>query len=338
MTRYVPILKAKRGELDALHHSAPFVSGKVYPILEIVPKDGNEVSTFTADAVRRLPAGASIGVDTTYPAQPTAGPSPLRAIADKLKAAGISVAPVIRTTSSRAHLADARYVQSLHSAGIVLRLGDDDTDPSPVAAPDLATILSAVGIATPDLDVILDFRAIATPKDVSRAGLALSSVSPWALGLGARSVTVASGAFPDSISNQPFGTNTPLRRFDADFWTGHARGFDFGDYAVNHPKIAPPAPRGPSPNLRYTMDHDWQIWREKPNPPTHPGNQSFFVVCGKVVHHPGWPGATFCWADQEIERCSRSRGGPGGATQWRAYGTNHHIETVVNRLATLGVP
>lgn len=342
MTRYMPILKGKRGELDALKNSPSFKSGAVYPVLEIVPKGGGEVKTFISDAVKRLPSGSTVAVDTTYLPLVSSNASPLRMIADDFDRAGISVVPVVREFSSTQHLADASYAVSLHSSGAVLRLGDGSRGLSSVAPLRMREILKGVGTTITDLDVILDFRVVDSQEDVAEAGKRIAVVGPWANGLGARSVIAASGAFPQVVSNLALGTSTPLRRFDADFWQAHAAGMGFGDYAVNHPCMPKGGARGPKPNLRYTVDHVWHVWREDTNDPKYPANKGFFALCRKVVHDPSYAGSGHCWGDAEVDRCGNTPGtavsGMGTATEWRAYGTSHHIETVVSRLATLGAP
>src|SRR6202042_2006596 len=107
---------------------------------------------------------------------------------------------------------------------------------------------------------------------------------------------------------------------------------DFGDFGCASPTM-PAGGWRPNPNLRYTSGMSWQVFREQA---VLPGNDSFFTVCQKVVASAHWPpsGGAYSWGDAEIERCSTSTGSGGRATEWRAYGTSHHLAHVVERLAT----
>ena len=87
--------------------------------------------------------------------------------------------------------------------------------------------------------------------------------------------------------------------------------------------------------MRYLADDEWLVRRESKSAI---GNQAFFTVCGAIVGDSSWKGAGYSWGDQEIERSSLRIGGAGTATHWRAYGTSHHLASIVDRLATLGAP
>ena len=129
-----------------------------------------------------------------------------------------------------------------------------------------------------------------SPKTVSRVVDIAAAVVRWAADDGQwRSITVASGAFPSSISNLPRGEQTALRRYDADLWmalTDVPVKPDFGDYGVAHPAMPASVPRGPLPNLRYTCGEQWCVWRE---PTDLPGNESMRTLCRRVFRSTAWP-------------------------------------------------
>jgi hypothetical protein len=243
-------------------------------------------------------------------------------------------------------VAEVAAAVQLHERGACLRLGDEKNDPDVATAKArLDPLLQDLGIAVADLHLVIDLWAVGSPRDVNRALHVVEELVRWAASVGPwASITLASGAFPESISALPSSTSTDLPRYDAALWRllSQVPGLpyipDFGDYAINHPAMPPLGIRsGPHPNLRYTFGADWRVFRERK---VLPGNESFFTLCERVVTDAAWPreGTSHCWADEEIERCSRSVGSPGAATQWRAYGTNHHLATVTRRLATRRVP
>jgi hypothetical protein len=205
-------------------------------------------------------------------------------------------------------------------------------------------MLEAAGLRVSDTDLVLDLGAVRTQaaaqhaERTARAALAWARRQPW------RSVTLACGAFPASISGLPYRTATPVPRWDAVLWAritggllgGQDAGIGYGDYAVGSPELA--AGRAPSPNLRYTGKRHWHVYRY---PKADKGDMStFYDLCQDVVASGHWParGGEFSWGDEQIGRCARHHRTPGNATVWRAIGTSHHLAVVTGRLAALGEP
>jgi len=230
----------------------------------------------------------------------------------------------------------------LHKEGACLRLGSIEQDPNPnISTLQISKLLNAIGLKTQDMDVLIDFATVASMRDVTRCVPSAIKMLVWANTNGPwRSVTIASGAFPPSISDLSLGVVTSLRRYDANLFSlvvaaGPVIQPDYGDYAINNPFLQPPAPRGPKPNLRYTSGMAWEVLREDT---LLPGNQSFCTVCAKMVHSIHWAGRQYSAGDMEIERCSRQVGGAGTATQWLEWGASHHMAHVIDRLTNLGEP
>lgn len=248
----------------------------------------------------------------------------------------------MRLDDSPRILRDVAAACALHSEGACLRLGSEDEDPNPsVPRGQLAKVLAGTGLRTRDIDLLIDFTTVASTRDVTRCvPLALDMLTRVAANGPWRSVALAAGAFPKSISALQSGSVTPLPRYDARFFAqvlsaGPQIQPDYGDYGINYPIMGPSPPRAPKPNLRYTDGLVWQVDREDR---LLPGNDSFFTVCARAVQSGYWAGINFSQGDTEIERCSRRVGSAGTATQWLQYGASHHMASVVDRLATLGVP
>ncbi len=337
MPAYVPILKNKLAEFWAWTHASPAVVNSSRVLFELVP--GTDANSFAVRLARDWPPGAVVTVDSTAINHPA---SAVLQVAQALNQRHVPERPVMRLSDSRHLLAEVAAACALHGQGACLRLGSEAEDPDPnVPTPQVASVLSAANLRSQDVDLLIDFWEVNSPRDVTRCVPLALNMLVWAAANGPwRSVTLASGAFPQSITNLPVGAATPLTRHDADLFAqvvagGPAIQPDYGDYGINHPFIQPPIPRAPKPNLRYTDDNVWQVYREDR---LLPGNESFFTVCARLVASGHWAGAAYSAGDAEIERCSRSVGGPGAATQWLAYGRSHHMAHVVDRLANHGVP
>jgi hypothetical protein len=344
---YVPILKGMPGELSAWRYASLDVRRGSYPLFEVIPRYGLAVDL--PRFLERLSTSAQsadvVMVDTSHIDQETVvGSSANRAIthiAMHLDPLGIQSVPVIGLSTSPAGLRDAGTLARMAKRGAALRLHANEWSPS--SPQELTLLLSAVGIHELYVDLVLDFGSVASLTDVARSATISAAVLNWTDGRQWRSVTIASGAFPHSISHLPKGDPpTALDRFDAVFFDQVAAAWPktdlgFGDFAVNNPEVTVPPQQGPLPNLRYAFGRHWEVYREER---AATGNESFFTLCRRVVSSSFWPsvGTAYSWGDSEIESKSRLVGGPGGATQWRAYGTSHHLAHVIERLATVGAP
>jgi hypothetical protein len=341
MTIYVPIFKSKPAEIWACQHASSNFLTKNRVVFEIVPGEDPDktVTTFATRLSKAWPTGAVVTVDSRYVGRPH---GMVYNIAQALDRHYIKECPVFHLDDSPLVLGEVRKSCALHAQGACLRLGSEDNDPDPtVSQTKVMTVLNAVGLMVSDIDLLIDFSVIDSIRDVTRCvPLAINMLS-WAKKLGKwRSVTISSGAFPLSISNLGLGQATSLHRYDALFFTTVTQANlpiqpDYGDYGINYPRMPIPVPRGPKPNLRYTDGKVWQVYREDK---ILPGNESFYTLCSRVVNSAHWAGQNYSSGDVEIERCSRSTGGAGTATQWLAYGTSHHLVHVDHRLARLGVP
>ena len=349
MPKYVPILKAKAAECWAWGNAYPAVVQNAWPIFEVVPDFGLAANVFIDRIATMWPGGSALAVDVAamcgrQGAGETGGPVFL--VAEALDVRGVPSKPVMHLTDNAGILADVGAAARLHQMGACLRLGSAYNDPSDVeASAQLPVVLSATGLAINEIDLLLDFWAIESARDVSRAALVAGSVLQWAIQNGPwRSITVASGAFPQSISNLPQNDVSALPRHDADLYTALATKFsntslNFGDYVIWHPYLGPTAPRSPMPNLRYTHQQEWQVYRGHRQGVI--GNASFYDLCDQLVHSsPYWPsqGSLYSEGDSEIYLRAQGQPGTGTATHWLRWAASHHLAHVVDRLTTLGVP
>lgn len=341
MISYVPILKSKPAEIWAWTNASNNVLSSSRVLFELVPTNTktSPVTNFVSRLIKNYPSGQIITADCDIFGQ---GARVVTNLSQALHRRNVSERPVFHLHDTPAILDQIKQACALHGQGACLRLGSDDEDPDPNIPPNtISNIIRHIGLHINQIDLIIDFRVVRSSRDVRHcAPLALNMIT-WAINCGTwRSVTLASGAFPRSISNLALGQATQLDRYDAIFFANVIQNNpriipDFGDYGINYPIFGPTPPHAPNPNLRYTSDLYWFVERESRR---LPGNQSFFTLCQRVVQAPYWAGRRYSAGDSEIERCSRSTGSPGGATSWLQWGGSHHFAHVVDRLATFGVP
>lgn len=367
MTAYVPILKSKEGEREALWYlTAPAV--EVRPVLELTPPNGDEDDDRdngdkgkrklspaqklnkqlenVANLVRdRLPAGVVAAVDTVYVDGLPYADDPWKVLVAWLteRLEPSPVRPVFRLNDPASKLARVAEVITEFGQGGCLRLevSDADRDLRAVAAK-VPGVLKAVGQDPAGIDLIIDLGAVGSDPDVSRALQAARIALEWAGDRPWRSLTVASGAFPKSLQGLPTDGVAALPRRDARLWCQlrderPARSPDFGDYGIAHPALG--GAKWPStPNLRYTAAGDWQVYRQRT--PLDLGHERFCRICQQVIESDHFPlaGEAFSWGDKQIGIRARDCTNPGNPSKWRGFGTSHHMAVVIDRLARLDEP
>lgn len=340
MITYMPILKGREGEFSAVEHLSPALVRQVLPIFEVVPATHDPIQDayrFSRKVQASLPAGLTIAVDVRHLEENTDGlRRPMQDIADDLAGFLVPMLPVLHLDDSPARLADIRYAANIHSGHTVLRLGDDTRDPDDVEAEEaLDHLRHQAGLRIEQCHLLLDAFEVRSERDLTRVEPVVRKCVSWAQRYPWRSVTVAAGAMPQSISRLPVNTATPVRRWDLHLWQRVADlGVRYADYGIAHPAMAGARWR-PTPNLRYTADEVWWIYRWPQEKVDRP---AMYDLCETLVASDHWPaeGGEFCWGDHQIAVRARGDEGPGSPSNWRAWTTSHHLAQVVDQLRRSG--
>ncbi|MGC5020420.1 beta family protein [Micromonospora sp. DT47] len=317
---YRPILASRRGELEALGHldsaSAPLVA----PVLEISTVDG-----CVLDLLGRLPAGLLPAVDVSaLPDVPET----------ELARWGVPVVPVIGLAESDRRLVAHGVAAQAHARRAVVRLraGQDRAGPDATTAA-AERIWRYARLVPEQCDLLIDAGDVCCPADLRVAEPRLRRLVDWARRHAWRTVTVAAGGMPPTLSRLPTDEPVRLDRWDWLLWQRLADlGVGYGDYGV---APAPPGGEGPGdrlPTVRYTTDGAWWVYRWSRRGGR--GDERFADLCRTLVAAPHWPpdGAGFSWGDHELLRRARRAAGAGSPTNWAAWSTSHHLAHVLGAL------
>jgi hypothetical protein len=346
--RYVPILKGKRGEFDALRDLQPSTRSVVYPLVEILPSP--EEQDVDADVDKAMNALA-----TRWYEEPTMldvgyfdlesdnGRTALGVAMDAAVGRLAHAVPVFRLADPAPVRADVARAAERDRHGAAIRLIGEDLDLFPEELNDeLSLALSNIALSYSEVDLLFDLGAVSGDVAVLGGARLVVSLLRDLEGLPHyRSVTVASGAFPVDLSNVAPWTLGEHPRDDAALYNRilrrpSSRTIDYGDYAIAHPLLSGTVPFSPPPQLRYTVADRWLTLKARRNDPR--GNAQFFDVCAAIAAHPDFVGADLGPADLRIASGPAEGYGPGNATTWRTIGTIHHADLVVSRLTNLGEP
>ncbi|MFC3504713.1 beta family protein [Micromonospora krabiensis] len=320
---YRPVLACRRGELDALAHLDATAAPLIAPVLDVTVVDRSMV-----DSLARLPAELLPAVDVSaLPATPETDPVRW----------GVPLVPVVGLAESDRRLAAHGVTARAYARRAVIRLraardrGGPDATTSAVER-----IWRGTGLVPEQCDLLVDAGDVCCPADVRLAEARVRRLLDWARRHAWRSVTVAAGGLPPTLSRLAVDEPVRLDRWDWLLWQRLADlGAGYGDYGVG-PALPGAGQSGDRLfTLCYTTDGAWWIYRWSRRGGR--GDDRFADLCRTLVSAPHWPtdGASFSWGDHEILRRARRVAGAGSASNWTAWGTSHHLAEV---LATLRRP
>lgn len=331
MVVYTPILKSRAGEMSAIRHLAPEQVAHLLPIVEVVPSgSGRTVEQFLSRAAR-FPNELRFGLDLRHVLGDGGGALLLRELAAGLPML-VSLLPVVHLDDDPALLAEAADTARRHADEAIVRLPANGPPYDDIATQrELDRLCARTGLAVEQCHLLIDADAVASDRDVSVVEPEVRKRVSWAKRFAWRSIIVAAGAMPGNVRQAGFRTPTPVHRWDLELWNRvRDLGVRYADYGIAHPG---PVERGwrPPPNLRYTDDEVWWVYRW---PGGEAARATMRELCRVLTHSEHWPsdGESFSWGDERIAACAAGRAGPGNATSWRAWGTSHHLAHVVARL------
>jgi hypothetical protein len=368
---YVPILKGKQGELDALKNTSKKIIGRFTPLLEIppippayLPGQDDPIPSKTIDAhvahvsekfTEALENYPSVFVDGYYietEDELADGTSPVDTIFQTLRAQKVGFIPTVGIDRVEDYAESVKSAIKSDGRGCCLRLVESDLEGIVDLPPQVESFLKFLGLKAKDVDLLLDFG----PKVPSKAALpfqidALPLVKEW------RTLTIASSSFPVDLSGRAQNSVGAIDREEWVAWLSLRnkqkslkRMPTYGDYTINHPVLSEIDPRimSMSPNIRYSDDTSYVIAKgqaiprkkKKPTPEEEAARNKLLPkiqypkLAAKIKNHPSWKGEKFSWGDKFIDACSHKEC-VGSATNWRAVGTCHHIAVVVQQIASL---
>lgn len=355
--RYVPILKAKEGELGALQTLAASAADAIVPLMEVpeVPVDPEtgEATRDEVDFLADLGFGQKMAkawshrffVDVGW-ADSNQATSPLAIVLSSCRDANAAACPVVSTAHSNQTLAAASHHHRLTGSGVCIRLGEADFAEEVNQVEVIDRLMDSLGVDRTAADVVIDLKEVPAGDAarvrhtfLARGCLSLvPTVGQW------RSLILAGTAFPQDLSEVDAASASRLRRAEWQVWTALVsrpdtlpRTLVYSDYGIAHPVsvIVDPRKMRMSASIRYTTDRDWLIVKGR-NVRQY-GFEQFFDLSQQIVNSPDYYGEGFSWGDQYIKRCAERQTGPGNATTWRKVGTSHHL-TVVARQVASAVP
>lgn len=351
---YIPLLRWRMGEYQALERLGVAQKAATVPLLEILPPDydfeqrkpkkdiDDHLSAFGQRLFKKWNAQPAL-VDAgrlDAASRMANGQHPLTYLFDEARALGTHLTPVTTLERDTAYQEAVRFIDALDLRGAALRCTlaealDPDFDAN------VEALLNRLEVDAEALDILLDLETPAFDPQNVLVNVIIAALSSATIFADARSVTLIATSFPDSLANLTHA----IQRIPRREWmlykaviaalSGGMRRPSFGDYgiaALNFPQGDMRFMRS-SPNIRYTIDDAWIIARARGAP--RGSNQAYPVLCGLVTGSGAYLGRGYSAGSEYIDNCRTGAASRGNATTWKWVATNHHITKVLDDLAKL---
>ena len=353
---YVPILKGKAGEFEALHQLDPGLKDRITPLIEVAPPPWDYdldaptktlTQHFDGLAERLVSAwGADYEIFLDLAALDSAdrldtGVHPVAGLFDDTRAQGLQAIPTTGPDRDADYQTAVRDVATADGRGAAVRLRTEDIGDLTTLAAALDDLAHALDLEPGQLDLILDFGEI-TAGQAGTAELAARALLPTLPRLNEwRTLTLAAGAMPQTLTSIPTSTTGRLQRLDWILWRNLISGGQlprqpaYGDYGIAHVAFLDFDPRFMqiTAAIRYTTGDDWLIVRGATIKKA--GGQQWFALAAQLTGRPEFAGSSHCQGDDFIDQCGGGTSGPGNLTTWRTVGTVHHLTVVDGQIASL---
>lgn len=348
---YVPVLKVKRGEKNALQAIAAPLRSQITPLLEIVERRSERASTVgrhldtafqgLVDAVRSY---RRCFLDTREIAPD--GSSAAAAVFDRAAGEGMIFTPV--TGISR--IVDVAAALRHNANGIAVRLTRDEFEEGSLGR-NLAAFLARNDLNHGGVDIIVDLGPVDTLVQDGVANFTTDFLNEVPDHTRWRTLTVSACAFPASMGGVNRNSYSLVERNEWKAWRDRlhsnrrrlSRLPTFSDCGIQHPAGVEgfdPRTMQASASVRYTLSEDWLLIKGE-GTRTNPPSQQFPGLANQLVYgnlQSYFTGANHCVGCESMRDAAGGAPRLGSLEAWRRLGTIHHITMVMDCMASVPWP
>lgn len=327
---YVPIVKWKKGEQEALRELDDSIKKQIIPLIELTPDinfskfqstlDYWENKHFYFDVIPEFyeENNGEVYFELLKQCDPE------------------YVIPVVFLSDNLSALKEA---YNYSNNGIAIRITNNDFE-------GLENDLNALkdNFTYENIDLIIDLKEI-NKDTLSDRKIILKAILPDIPDIKSfRNIIIAGSSFPQSLSDIEKYEPVLLDRYEYKFWEStkdlaskYNINLLYSDYCVNHPSFFQfIIGMSPSFNIRYSCNDSFLIMKGDSLKKGGLESDNVIRFCEKLINSGEFSGKEFSWGDNYIyTRCKDDAKSFGNLTTWRKVGTNHHITLVVNQLSNL---
>jgi hypothetical protein len=354
---YVPVLKWRMGEYQALLQLTSAQKERVVPLIEVTKPDFDfetqQPKKTVDEHFEKFASRLSIkwgsrralldGGLLEASARMANGVHPVIYLHTTANNEGCNPIPVTSIERDSHYQTAVRTVDQSFQTGVALRCTLEETlDPDFGA--NAANLLQILTCQPSNTDIVLDLGAPNFDPIVDLVSLVTLAFSSSSIFQSARSVTIVGTSFPDSMAKiQNTAEIWPRREWELynlliSQPNPQFRIPAFGDYTISHNSLFEGDMRliKPSATIRYAIHDAWLILKGK-NVRDYKFGQ-YRTLSNMIVTSPHFLGAAFSAGSKYISDCASGTATTGNLPVWRRVGVNHHIAKVVSDLASIYGP
>lgn len=347
---YMPILKWKRGEQDALRFLRADQWQDVTPLIELQPLKvapvGSDINAALPDYLKKVseeiikavPADSAIAIGTRYVCSDFSKQANLLlAVCRRLKKLiPNQVIPVVQDiwVDSLAGLPPNLEELIKEFPSIVLRVRTDT-----LSAEQIEPVVSKLAkiVKRSSIHLLLDQFSLVDKKHLD----CVDSIRPFVEAttqFKCASVTLGGGSFPINLTGKKQGV-TDIPRVEWKIWNqivgdDNPMKLRYADYTVTNPmpmdEDIDPTKMNPSIAIRYAGNDYWRLFKGQGFKGAATGQ--LHSLCKLLVTDSVYGGSAFSYGDKEYEKKSVTAGRNGIPWTWRRDATNRHIALVIDSL------
>ncbi len=359
---YIPILKAKRGELGALSEFEESKKEFITPLIELTPlplvikKDGERRKTIDEHLIKLAPSikkswdsSSPLYLDTRVIQDDVimdSGVHFLEHLYNEAMENSLNLIPVIDFERQDIYRQNLAKIIKRDKNGVCLRL-DTNSLFSRDFKSNLEELLKSTSLSVNEVDLIIDLKSVtAGNEDIIIKGLVdLLLTLPYVNNF--RTLTISSSSFPYDMSKIGKNESKLLPRLEWETWlkiiqSDKIRKPSFSDYGISHPISIDfnPKTMQTSANIRYSTKKDWLIVKGSSTTIKIAGVKTksykqYFDLSKSLIARKEYLGKDFSWGDDYIYKCANNNASTANQEVWRKIGTNHHLTLVTNQISSL---
>lgn len=351
---YLPILKWRQGEYQALMRLKPHVKDAVLPLIVVPPveydfeeeRPKKTVQEHIEPFAKRYSAkwgkrNSLIDLhESLEGATMDSGSLVITHIFDSLRSESLNAIPVVKISHDNNYLNAIKSIVSVDSKGVAIRVNMNHLM-SPALDGDVQKLIAYFGINYQNVDLVIDLEVpqsfepyAAFAKALSVAIKRISKVADF------RSFSIAGMSLNLSEIRKPGGE--PKRHE----WLLYQRLIKelseirvptFGDYTIETPEFISQDMRllNPAGKIVYTTENTWLI----PKGNSFRDNRDqMFLHCQTIIDSGHYCGQGYSAGDKRIYDTCHKIEGTGNQGTWKEVGVSHHITLVVDQLSKFHAP
>jgi hypothetical protein len=357
---YVPILKWKRAEQNALGALTVAQKQRITPLIQFVmpkPKSSDSpqkqfdsvIAKFRekmpqlSQQILKLWGTSPIFIDLSLLYTTSLKVDCLGNITTLGNQLGLHLIPVLHLSDDPELKKALRTSAKKYSSGACLRLVPNDLADIAALNTQIKSFLSWSGLAETDIDLLVDTKEIdgGAYQGYVSASQKIYNLSKW------RTFIFASGAFPSDLLKYKIDEENLIARLDWKNWLGQMAGNSgtrkptFSDYTIQYPIYKESSQFfHPTTSIKYTLNNEWLIMKGK--------KQKFglYLANAKLLadDKSRFSGDGFSFGDKYIAEKAKHYPvyikdpkvkGTGSTESWLTAGVNHHLVLTAHQIANL---